>query len=145
MPFSECSTTCTPSGTWLGTRVGMPMPRLTYWPSVSSAATRAASWSRVSGISGAFLSGLVAGRGGDGGAGAGAGGELLDLLVVGGGAHHPVDEDAGQVHLLGGDLPGLDQGLDLGDGDPGGHAGQRVEVGRGLVEDQVAVPVPERG
>ena len=28
-PFSLCSVTRTPSGTWLATRVGMPMPRFT--------------------------------------------------------------------------------------------------------------------
>ena len=29
MPFSLCRVTVTPAGTWLATRVGMPMPRLT--------------------------------------------------------------------------------------------------------------------
>ena len=28
-PFSECSTTSTPSGRWFGMSVGRPMPRLT--------------------------------------------------------------------------------------------------------------------
>src|SRR4051794_31383819 len=112
MPFSECSTTCTPSGTWLGTRVGMPMPRLTYWPSVSSSATRAASSSRVRAIS-VSLRGFLT-RGGRGGRpGARAGGELLDLLVRRVGLHDPVDEHAGQVHLLGSDLPRFVDPLDL--------------------------------
>lgn len=35
----------------------------------------------------------------------------------------------------------LDEFLDLGDGDPARHGGQRVEVVGGLVEDQVAVGV----
>src|SRR4051812_11216835 len=118
MPFSECSTTCTSSGTKLGTRVGIPMPRLTYWPSSSSRATRAASWSRVR-LIGVPFGGLVAGGGRRGGAvGARAGGAVLDLLALRADDDHPVDEDPGQVHVLGPDLAGLDELLDLGDGDP---------------------------
>ena len=28
-PFSDCSHTCMPAGTWLATSVGMPIPRFT--------------------------------------------------------------------------------------------------------------------
>ena len=41
-PFSLCSMTFTPCGMKLATRVGMPIPRLTYMPSRSSCAARAA-------------------------------------------------------------------------------------------------------
>src|SRR4051794_6146719 len=64
IPFSDCSTTCTPSGRWFGMSVGRPMPRLTYEPSASSRAARAAIWSRVSGMSGLLGgSGRRVGRG----------------------------------------------------------------------------------
>src|ERR687893_1953117 len=147
MPFSECSTTCTSSGMKFGTRVGIPMPRLTYWPSSSSRATRAASWSRVRVMSLVSLDGgLVAGGGRRGGAvGARAGGAVFDPLALGADDDHPVDEDPGQVHVLGPDVARFDEFLDLGDGDPPGHAGQRVEVAGRLVEPQVAVPVTGGG
>src|SRR5690349_153507 len=47
MPFSDSSTTSTPGGRWFGISVGTPMPRLTYSPSRSSAAARAAISSRL--------------------------------------------------------------------------------------------------
>ena len=78
------------------------------------------------------------------GDGAVADGALLDALVGGllpGEGEHPVDEDAGRVDLVGVELAGLDELLDLGDRDAPGHGGERVEVAAGLVEDQVAVPV----
>src|SRR3954453_9639105 len=107
MPFSECSTTCTPWGTKFGTKVGMPMPRLTYWPSSSSSATRAASSSRVSAmgsgllVAGALGAGLLAGRGrGCLGLAAGPGRAHLDLLALGAHDDDPVDEQAGKVHVL---------------------------------------------
>ena len=59
--------------------------------------------------------------------------------------HHPLDEDAGQVDLVGVELAGLDELLDLGDGDPAGHGAERVEVAGRLVEDEVAVAVAPRG
>src|SRR4051794_3542550 len=48
-PFSLCKVTRTPGARWLATRVGMPMPRLTYSPSRSSPAAMAAISSRVQG------------------------------------------------------------------------------------------------
>ncbi len=50
IPFSDWSVTCTPAGRWFGMSVGRPMPRLTYSPSVSSAAARTAICSRVQAI-----------------------------------------------------------------------------------------------
>src|SRR5580765_5867847 len=46
-PFSLCSTTSRPSGRWLATRVGRPMPRLTTAPSGMSRATRIAISTRL--------------------------------------------------------------------------------------------------
>ena len=70
----------------------------------------------------------------------GAGRALLDALVgrlLGGQRQHALHEDARGVDRVGVELARLDQLLDLGDGDPAGHRGQRVEVaGRG-VEDTV--------
>src|SRR6478672_10121804 len=50
-PFSLWRVTRTPSGRWLATSVGIPMPRFTYWPSSSSLAAMAAISSRVHMIS----------------------------------------------------------------------------------------------
>ena len=47
----------------------------------------------------------------------------------------------GRWMRVGVELARLDELLDLGDADPAGHRGERVEVARRLVEDQVAVPV----
>src|SRR3954468_19478325 len=47
IPFSLCRKISRPAGRWLATRVGNPMPRLTYAPSGMSRATRSASSSRV--------------------------------------------------------------------------------------------------
>ena len=55
-----------------------------------------------------------------------------------------VHVDAGQVDCVGVELAGFDELLDLGDADPAGHGGERVEVAGRLVEDQVAVPVALR-
>src|SRR5690606_12045835 len=134
MPFSDCSTTSTPGGRWFEIGVGRPMPRLTYVPSTSSRAARAAICSRVSAMSGtAFLAAVYA-----------APFDPPDgCRVVGEDPDHPLDEDAGQVHLVRVQFARLHQMLDLGDGDAAGHRGQRVEVaGRG-VEHQVAVAVPD--
>src|SRR4030095_11213519 len=49
-PFSEWSTTSTPSGMKFATSAGIPMPRFTYSPSFSSRAARRTRPSRESGI-----------------------------------------------------------------------------------------------
>src|SRR4051812_14296156 len=107
------------------------MPRFTYEPSVSSEAARAAISSRVQAIgSGSFRSR--------------SGGPLLDPLVgrlLGGERDDALHVDTRGVDVLGLDLPGLDQVLDLGDGDPAAHRGQGVEVAGGLPVDEVAVAV----
>ena len=54
---------------------------------------------------------------------------------------HPLHEDARGVDLVGVELAGLDQLLDLGNRDPPGSGAQRVEVARGLAIDEIAVPV----
>ena len=73
---------------------------------------------------------------------------LLDGLVgglLGRQLHDALHEDARAGARASGSIsPGSTSSLDLGDGDPAGHRGQRVEVAGGLVEDQVAVPVAER-
>src|SRR5262249_1741997 len=106
------------------------MPRLTYWPSCSSAAHRAASWNRVSAMSGLLPR---------------AHGALLHLLALGADLDDPLHEHARGVYVLGVDLARLDELFDLGDRDPAGHRAQRVEVARGLVVDEVAVPITHRG
>src|SRR5215217_97545 len=106
------------------------MPRLTYWPSSSSCAARAASWVRVRAMS-------VPPR---------AGRPAFDALAFQANRpDHALDEDARRVDLLGQDLAGLDQLLHLGDRDAPGHRAERVEVARGLAEEEVAVPVADRG
>src|SRR5215203_3682692 len=105
------------------------MPRLTYWPSRSSWAARAAICSRVSAIS--ALPPLAAGS-------RSHGAPLDPLLDVRPDPDHPLDEDAGRVDLLGPDLPDVDHLLDLGDRDPPGRGAQRVEVARALAVDEVA-------
>src|SRR6266496_861881 len=157
MPFSDCSTTCTPSGTWFGTRVGSPMPRLTYCPSHSSWATRAASWLRVRVMPAPPGSPALVPRAAQPSslparaAGSRARSWLapdraaLDpLAALADRADHPLHEDARGVHVLRRDLAGLDQPLHLGDGDPTGRRAQRVEVARARVVPEVAVPVPDR-
>ena len=69
---------------------------------------------------------------------------LLDPLVrrlLRGQRHHPLHEDPGGVHVVGVQLAGLDEMLDLGDRHPAAHRGERVEVARGVAVDEVAVPV----
>src|SRR5687768_383795 len=97
---------------WLGTSVGMPMPRLTYCPSWSSRATRAASWSFVSAMSAPALGGPH--------------GPLLDPLLGTGHVHDPLHEDPGGVDQRRVELTGLDELLHLGDRDPPGGGAQRV-------------------
>src|SRR3954453_22091038 len=112
------------------------MPRFTYEPSSSSAAARAAICSRVSGISGLQLLALrLVGL-------ARLDGALLDpLLDVLANGNDTLDVDTGQVDLVRVQLTRLDQLLHLRDRDPAGHRGERVEVPRAAVEDQVAVDV----
>src|ERR1700686_5345178 len=105
------------------------MPRLTYRPSCSSCATRAASWVRVS----ATLSSSVPL----------ARGHALDAFAGRPDRNDPLHVNPGQVDLLGIDLARLDELLDLGDGDLSGHRAERVELPRRLVEDEVAVPVAD--
>src|SRR5512132_4266941 len=103
------------------------MPRLTYWPSSSSWAARAAICSRVSAISGLCPR---------------TGGPPLDaLLDVRPHVDHPLHVDARGVHVLGRDVADLDEVLDLGDGHPTGGGAQRVEVAGALPVDEVARPV----
>src|SRR5947208_59148 len=105
------------------------MPRFTYEPSVSSLAARAAISSRVHAISGTFL--LTHGA-------------LLDPLVgrlLRGEYDDPLHVDTRGVHVVGVELTGLHEVLDLGDADPPAHRRQRVEVARGVAIDEVAVPV----
>src|ERR1700676_1814218 len=109
--------------------VGKPMPRLTYWPSLSSCATRAASCVRVSAMSAPSV--------------ALARGDALDAFAGAADLHDALHEDAGQMHLLGIDRAWLDELLDLRDRDLARHRAERVEVARRLVKDQVAVAVAD--
>src|SRR4029079_4164507 len=104
-----------------------PMPRFTYEPSVSSAAARAAISLRVSAMSFAFR---------------GRYGPAFDaLLDVGADLDDAVDVDARQMDAVRIEFARLDELVDLRDADAAGHRGERVEVARRLVEDQVPVPV----
>src|SRR5438270_418906 len=109
--------------------VGKPMPRLTYWPSLSSRATRAASCVRVSATS--APSAALARR------------DALDALAAGADLHDALHEDAGQMHLLGIERARLHELLDFRDRDLAGHRAQRVEVARRFVEHEVAVTVAD--
>src|SRR6478752_3400015 len=106
MPFSDWSTTVTPVGTKFGTRVGSPMPRFTYEPSSSSAAARAAIWSRVSAMSGSFR---------------GDGASLDALGDVGSDLDDAVHVHAGQVDPVRVELARFNEALDLRDADPARH------------------------
>src|SRR5690348_6443247 len=98
------------------------MPRLTYCPSTSSSATRAASSSRLS-----------------------TDRPPLDALLDVGGVHHALHEHTGGVHQHRVQLAGLDELLDRRDRDPSGGGAQRVEVLRALLVDEVAVAVAVLG
>src|SRR3569833_697813 len=107
------------------------MPRLTYIPSPSSAAARSAICSLDQLIGRSRSPGdrpLLYG---------------LDGGLLGGEGDDALDEDAGQVDLVG--IEGVDQLLDLGDRHARGPRAQRVEVARGAVEVEVAVPVTADG
>src|SRR6478735_2643682 len=107
------------------------MPRLTYEPSVSSRATRAASCSRVSATVSRPL--RWCGRSSlDALLGAGVG--LVD-------DDHPLDEHARSVDAVRVEVAGLDELLDAGDRQPARGGDERVEVACALVEYEVAQAV----
>src|ERR1700730_3904549 len=66
---------------------------------------------------------------------------LLDALLEIRAVHDALDEDAGRVDLVGVDLAGLDEILDLGDGDARRGRQARVEVARRLAVDEVALGI----
>src|ERR1700677_4868169 len=110
------------------------MPRLTYAPSRSSRATRAASWLRGSAtLFSLALTGTRADR------------DALDALAAAADFDDALHEDAGQVNRFGIDLTRFDELLDFRDCDLPGHRAQRVEVAGGFVKDQVAVPIADAG
>src|SRR5437764_9715086 len=96
------------------------MPRLTYIPSRSSCAARAAICSRLSAI-------LRSPHG-----------ALLHPFLVAAALEDALHEHRGDVDLVRIELADLDQVLDLGDGDPRRGAHHRREVARGLAELEVA-------
>src|SRR5690349_10863949 len=104
------------------------MPRLTYDPSLSSLAARAAISSRLHAMSASqSVRRGVVGRSSV--RRPGARGDLLDLLVRGllrRELHDPLDVDARRVDLGRVELAGLHEVLDLRDGDPAAHRGERV-------------------
>src|ERR1700712_613834 len=107
------------------------MPRLTYCPSLSSCATRAASCVRVSAMSAPSVA--LARR------------DALDALAAAADLHDALHENARQMHVLGVERAGLHELLDFRDRDLAGHRAQRVEIARRFVKDQVAVPVADAG
>src|SRR6266851_41512 len=66
---------------------------------------------------------------------------LLDALLEIRAVHDALDEDPGRVNLVGVDLAGLDQVLDLGDGDARRRRHDRIEITRRLAIDEVALGV----
>src|SRR5262249_1124085 len=132
MPFSEWSTTFTPSGRWLGINVGNPIPKFTYSPSTISAAARAAICSRDQ----LMLRPFRPERGAAWCRSAASCAPdrscrhrpLLDSLVLRTRMHHPLDENTRQMNLGRIEFSGLDELFDLRDGDPSGHRRQRVEI-----------------
>ena len=109
------------------------MPRLTYCPSCSSCATRAASCvARQRHLSPPPACRTVRRS------------MRFSVACSAPSATTRCTKIPGSVDVVGVELARLDELLDLGDRDPPGHRDQRVEVARGLVEDQVAVPVALR-
>src|SRR6516165_2120347 len=111
----------------------MPIPRLTYSPSLSSAATRAANCVLVSGMSRPLRRLVRTGR------------EAFDLLAAVADLDHPLHEHTRRVDLLGIQFARLDEGFDLGNRDPTGRGRERVEVAGRRVVHEVSVPVAPRG
>src|ERR1700732_3936524 len=66
---------------------------------------------------------------------------LLDALLVRRAAHDAFDKNAGRVDVVGVDDAGLDEMLDLCNGDLRGRRHHRVEVARGLPVDEVAFAI----
>src|SRR3954451_22584163 len=66
---------------------------------------------------------------------------LLDALLEVHAVHDALHEDAGRVDVVGIDLAGLDEVLDLGDGDAGRGRHDWVEVARRLAVDEVALGI----
>src|SRR5271156_6835757 len=122
------------------------MPRLTYCPSCSSAATRAANSSRLQLIWRHSSSSLRPPQAGgtptaSSPARSWPHGLLLDLFHRVGDMDHPVHVDPRGVHVGGVDFTWFEQVLNLGDGDPARHGAVLIEGGRRRVIDEVAVPV----
>src|SRR5262249_49695439 len=111
----------------------MPIPRLTYSPSLSSAATRAANCVLVSGMS-RPLRRLVR-----------TDSAAFDVLAPGADVDDPVHEHTRRVNLLGIQFAWLDKGFHLGDRDPSGHGREWVEVAGRRVVDEIPVPVAACG
>ena len=113
------------------------MPRLTYWPSLQLAGGPGGQLVPGESHCSALLSGARPGR--------------TVRFSIRLSAAAPASHDTrwtntpGRCTSSGSISPGSTRLLDLGDGDPAGHRGQRVEVARGLVEDEVAVPVAAAG
>src|SRR5450830_1146207 len=126
-PFSLCKIISAPAGKWLATRVGKPMPRFTTAPSLMSAATRAAIWSRfhlfiVGSLSG---SSLEAGR---------AGGRARHL-------HDALHEQARRDDVFGIDAAQFGNLVHGSNTDLGSHGHDGAEVARRLAVSQVAPAV----
>src|SRR5580692_2562623 len=99
------------------------MPRLTYCPSRSSCATRAASCVRVNAILGHREFSC---------------GDAFDALTLWPDVDDALHEYAGKMHVLRVDRPRLHELLYFSDRDPPRHRAQRVEVTRRLVKDEIS-------
>src|SRR5215472_10225671 len=122
IPFSDWRITSMPGGMWLATSVGMPMPRLTVYPSRSSFTARRTMPSRSN-----IRLGLPHGA-------------ALDALLPR--SHHDaLHEDARRVNALRVEVADLDELLDLRDRDFAGRGRHRVEVARRFPVDQISQSV----
>src|SRR6478609_8741635 len=124
-PFSLWRVTRTPSGKWLATSVGIPMPRFTYWPSSSSLAAMAAISSRVHMIS--YLR-------------ADPYGPLFDVFGRVDDAHHSLHEDPWCDDVLGVQVT-IDYFFGFSDGRSAGSCDEGVEVAGSHSVAQVAFAV----
>src|SRR5215475_2682402 len=68
-------------------------------------------------------------------------GTAFDALLADAHGNDPLNEDARQMDGVRIELAGLDEFLDLGNGDLASHGTERVEVAGALVEDKIAVRV----